>query len=199
MATARVKYPLGATTYEISIDSSGQADYPGLIIGPNDQVEFHNLAPYPVNIQFICANGPVFDDISNLAVNATSTPQAPQIPNITTGYNIINANTNLPTELCSIEVQVTPADPAPLLIPITEGNPPADQEEVAIPINGWIQFDLDQEYEIGWSKSGVFPSGKYGPGLISAFQAATGNQDDDVTYSLAYAGETITGTVKISS
>jgi hypothetical protein len=199
MATARVTYPVGATTYEITIDSSGQADYPGPIIGPNDEIEFHNLAPYDVNIHFICVNGPVFNDILDLVSGDTSTLQAPQISNITTDYQIINASTKAVTELCSVEVQVTTADPAPLLIPITAGSPPADMQEVAIPINGWIQFDFDQQYDVSWSQSGVFPSGSFGPGVVTAWQADTGNKVLDVEYTLTTPTGAITGTVHINS
>jgi hypothetical protein len=202
MATARVPRPVGATLYEITIDSSGQADYPGLIIEPGDEIEFHNLASYPVNIQFICDNGPVFSDISKLDTGDTSTPQTPQISNITTDYHITNANTGVATETCSIEVQVTPSDEAPLLVPIGSGDPPDNMATVAIPQDGYIQFDLDASYNLSWSPADAFPtpSNPIGPGLSPVYQVQTGNQNGSSDYALSSTLGTVGGgTVKISS
>jgi hypothetical protein len=194
MATARV--PLGAVQ-QIEINATGESDSPGLVMGNSDTLRFYNGTPYPVTIQFVCANGPVFDDIDNLPHNTWSTPQSPQKTQITTGYEIVSSvlGTHGPY---SVEVTLNTQNPAPLLIEV-EGAAP-DESEVAIPVNGWIQFDLDAEYEIEWQPAGVFPSGTYGPGLTPSWQAATGNQDSVANYTLApFNNLPGHGTVHISS
>jgi hypothetical protein len=197
MATARV--PIGNTLYEIDINVDGESDSPGISIGPSDTIEFHNMAPFPVSIQFVCANGPVFNNIASIAANKTSAGQSPQKSEITTNYYIVNLNTNVSQGPYSIEVGInTDTVPAPLLIPITAGSPPVNQVQVAVPQNGWIQFNLDDKYQISWSPAGIFPSGTIGPGLVAAYQAENGNANANASYTLGAAG-TITGTVKINS
>jgi hypothetical protein len=194
MATARV--PLGAVQ-QIEINATGESDSPGLVMGNSDTLRFYNGTPYPVTIQFICANGPVFNEIKNLARNTWSTPQSPLKTQITTNYEIVSSvlGTHGPY---SVEVTLNTQNPAPLLIEVESSNP--DEDEVAIPINGWIQCDLDVQYEIEWSPVGVFPSGTYGPGLTPAWQAATGNQDSVATYTITPTNNTPGhGTVKINS
>jgi hypothetical protein len=194
MATARV--PLGASQ-RIDINASGESDSPGLVIGDSDTLSFYNGTPYPVSIHFICANGPVFNDIVNLPRNTWSTPQRPQKTQITTDYDI-NSSVLGSHGPYSVEVTINPQNPAPLLIEV-EGSTPYD-DELAIPVNGWIQCNLDVQYEIAWNPVGVFPSGTYGPGLTPAWQAATGNQVLTATYTITPTNNTPGhGTVKINS
>ena len=206
MATARAF--LGQLQ-RININASGQADTLGLVIGDTDTVSFYNAAPFPVGIHFICANGPVFNDIARIAPNQTSPAQSPQKTQITTNYMIINLNDNAAQGPYSIEVTINPQTPAPLLIPIVSGAPPANETVVSIPEDGWLQFDFDAAYTITWTPTGVFPDGQLGPGMSAAYQVPTGNQVNLVTYSSSSGMEGGTpiskllkvggGTVKIRS
>jgi hypothetical protein len=202
MATARV--PITNALHEIDINVDGESDSPGISIGPNDTVEFHNLAAFSVSIQFICANGPVFNNIASIAPGKTSAAQSPQIDEITTDYNVLNLNTGDSQGPYSIEVGInTNTVPAPLLVPIASANPPDDMATVAVPQNGWIQFDLDASYNLAWLTSNVFPapSNPIGPGLSPTYQAQTGNQNGSSDYTLTSTAGTPPGggTVKIES
>jgi hypothetical protein len=201
MATQRVP---GAALWQIDINLSGQSDSPGLVIQSTDKVTFDNLAPFPVSIQFICANGPVFNDIPR--INASSpegSSQQPQQGLMTVDYVI----TNLLNDVCQgpygIQVSVgSPNNPAPLLIPITAGNPPTNQATMSVPLSGWIEFDLDQAYTITWTPAGAFntPAGPIGPGTAGPYRAQTGNQTTNAAYKLVSTNlVTGGGTVKIRS
>ena len=139
MATARV--PRAEALYGIQIDITGESESPGIPILPTDQVEFTNNAPFPVMIKFICANGPVFNDIQRISSRATSSAQTPQKREITTDYYIQNLNTQTWQGPYSIEVGTNPNSvAAPLYIPISGGNPPKsgspNMSTVAIPQRG---------------------------------------------------------------
>jgi hypothetical protein len=168
--------PLPLAAQRITINASGEPDSPGLVMSNIDTLAFYNGSPNTVSIHFICANGPVFNDITGLAPNHTSTAQSPKKNQITTDYEINSQG------LYSVEVAGNPNVGAPLLIEVAQSTP--GESEVAIPINGWIQFDLDVEYDIEWTPASVFPSGKYGPGLTPAWRAATGNADLVATYTV---------------
>jgi len=185
MATARVPIantPEVALLNVINIDTTGQSQSPGIIIGDSDTIEFRNNAPFPVSIQFVCANGPVFNNISRIASNTTTAAQTPQKVQITTDYVITNLNTNLSQGPYSIEVGInTQTVPAPLLVPITGGNPPPGVSTVAVPQSGWIQFSLDQSYNVTWNPSTAF-SGPANPVSGSpVYHAQTGNQNVNYT------------------
>jgi hypothetical protein len=200
MATARV-YP--DTVQLISIDITGEATSPGITMANSDTVSFYNGAPFPVAIQFICENGPVFNNIPNIAHSATSASQSAQKVQITTDYFVVNLNTNVKAGPYSIEVGInTQTVPAPLLIPIVGGAPVPNQKTVSVPLNGWIEFSLDQQYTIGWTPASAFPpiTSPVGPGKAGPYQAATGNQAGSSVFSLASTqGITGNGTVKIRS
>lgn len=198
---ATVKAPLGALQ-RIPIDINGQPTLPGIVIGPTDSVEFFNGAPFPVSIQFICANGPVFSDIARINSNSTSSPQTPQKSQITTDYTITNINTGVPQGPYAIEVGINPQTvPAPMLVPVSGGQPASAEKNVSVPINGWLQFNLqDGAYTITWTPSGVFPSGTFPQGMTTPAKAQTGNQILNSSYTLdGPKGVTGGGTVKIRS
>jgi hypothetical protein len=200
MATAKV--PLALQT--INIDLTGQSESPGIVITQSDQIQFFNSAPFPVKIQFICANGPVFSDIASVAPHTWSNPQIPKKNEITTDYKIVNLNTGASQGPYSIEVGINVQTvPAPLLIPITAGNPPANQVTVAVPQNGWIQFHPDGNYSITWTPTGVFPSVTITPTSCGPYKAQNGNQNSNASYSLNSSNlsklVTGSGTVKIHS
>jgi len=187
MATARV--PVGNIIHDVEIDINGESEDPGISMGPDDGLEFTNNAPFPVKIQFICANGPVFNDIARIDSNTTSTAQSPQKDYIATDYLIINLNTNLAQGPYSVAVLLeTGEDPAPLWVPITAGNPPSsnpDMTTVAIPEEGWIQFHLDASYDLTWSPSSAFPTPNNPISGNPIFQANPGNNDISVSYTLS--------------
>jgi hypothetical protein len=198
---ATVRAPLGALQ-RITIGVNEEPNLPGLSIGPSDSVEFYNASPNAISVQFKCANGPVFNDIASLNPYATSSPQTPQKTEITTDYVVTNLTTHASTGPFSIEIGINVQTvPAPLLVVVTANAPQPNNGTVAVPINGWIQFDLsDGAYVINWTPTGVFPSGTYGPGLITAWQASTGNQAQAATFSLSGPrGVVGGGTVKVGS
>lgn len=192
----------------IVITSNGEAQQPDINMGNSDSLTFYNGAPFAVSIQFLCANGPVFDDITRIDSGKSSTAQYPQIPQITTDYQITNLNTQMPQGPYGIQVSNS-NHPAPaLLIPITNGFAPTDPDlqTVSIPQEGWIQFDLDVAYTITWNPQGVFPTPTpptpIGPGLSPPYQAPTGNQVNTTVYTLnsvSIEGITGHGTVKINA
>lgn len=198
---ATVRAPLGAL-HRISIDLNGESLSPGIEIANTDSIEFYNEASFSVEIQFLCANGPVFSDIGSIAHTATSSPQTPQKTEITTDYQIKNLSTGAIHGPYSIEVGInTQIVPAPLQVDVTAAQASPNNGNLAIPIGGWIQFDLeDDSYTIDWNPAGVFPSGTYGPGMVTPWQAQTGNQDEDASFTLSSSrGVTGGGTVKIRS
>ena len=203
MATARV--PLdnepesNLLLHVISIGSTGQPNYPGMIIGTADTIQFKNLAPFAVKIQCICANGPVFNDIPSISPTATSATQGAQKSDITTDYPVINLSNNTSQGPYSIEVASNPqVVPAPLLIPIAAGAPPQNQSTVAVPQGGWLQFSLDDSYDISFVPSTAF-SGPANP--VSGTPVYRGQATNaDVSYTLATArGVVGGGSVKIRS
>lgn len=202
MATARVPLdnePEANLLHVITIGSTGQPNYPGLVIGNTDTVEFQNLAPYAVKIQFVCANGPVFNDLPSTAPNTTSQAQSPQKIDITTDYLIVNLSNNTSQGPFSIEVNSNPQSvPAPLLIPIVAGDPPQNLSSVAIPQSGWMQFSLDDSYDISFVPSTAF-TGPANP--VSGTPTYHGQATNaDVTYSLTtFRGVVGGGSVKIRS
>jgi len=204
MATARVPEP--EALYDVQIDITGASESPGISILASDQVEFTNNAPFPVMIKFICANGPVFNDIQTINTRATSSAQTPQKTEITTDYYIQNLNTKAWQGPYSVQVGINPTVvPAPLYLPILDGAPPKtgnpNMGTVAVPQRGWVEFNLDQSYDLSWSPSNAFPvvPSSIGPGNYT-YQAQTGNQNQDATYTLASTkGVTGSGTVKIRS
>lgn len=198
---ATVRAPLGAL-HRISIDLNGESLSPGIVIANTDSIEFYNEAMFAVEIQFLCVNGPVFNDIGSIAHGVTSSPQTAQETEITTDYVVKNLSTGALHGPYSIEVGInTQIVPAPLQINVTSAQASPNGGTVAIPMSGWVQFDLsDGAYTINWTPAGVFPAGKYGPGLVTPWQAQTGNQDEDVSFSLSGpTGVTGGGTVKIHS
>ncbi|MFZ0733849.1 MAG: hypothetical protein WAM79_16110 [Candidatus Sulfotelmatobacter sp.] len=204
MATARV--PIPEALYDVHIDLNGESESLGISVLSSDQVEFTNNAPFPVLIKFICANGPVFTDIQSINAGGTSSAQTPQKTEITTDYYIQNLNTKAWQGPYSIQVGINPTVvAAPLYIPIVDGAPPKtgnpNMSTVAVPQRGWVQFNLDQSYNLSWSPSNAFPvvAAPIGPGNYT-YQAQTGNQNQDATYTLASVrGVTGSGTVKIRS
>jgi hypothetical protein len=198
---ATVRAPLGALQ-RIPIDINGQPTLPGLTISPSDQLEFFNGSPFPVSIQFVCANGPVFNNIARISSGATSSPQTPQKSQITTDYMITDLNTGVSQGPYSVEVGInTLIVPAPMLIPVSAGVPAPSEATVSIPLNGWVQFNLaDGAYTIDWTPAGVFPSGPFPQGMTTPAKAQTGNQILDASYTLdGPRGVTGGGTVKIRS
>jgi hypothetical protein len=191
--------------YRINITLQGQAQQPDINIGNSDSITFYNGAPFPVSIQFLCANGPVFNDIARIDPGKTSSPQYPQIPQITTDYQITNLNTQMSQGPYGIQVSNS-NNPAPaLLIPITNGFPPTNPnlQTISIPQQGWIQFDLDVQYTISWTPSDPFSTpSTIGPGSTQPYQAAPGNPVNQATYTLnstKIEGITGHGTVKINA
>jgi hypothetical protein len=183
------RVPVGNIIQEIELDVNGEPEEPGISMQPTDSLEFTNNAPFPVEIQFICANGPVFNDILRIDTNTTSTAQQPQKNYITTDYQVINLSTNLPVGgPYSVAVLLdTGNTPAPLWVPITDGNPPSsnpDLSQVAIPEEGWIQFNLDASYDLTWSPSTAFPTPKNPISGNPVFQANPGNNGVSVSYTL---------------
>jgi len=205
MATARVPIhwsPAAAVLHTIVINTTGGSDSPGIIIGDTDTIRFQNDSPFSVAINFICENGPVFTDISDLPRTSTSSTQSPQKTQITTDYEIVNLSNNSVQGPYSIEVTINEQTAAPLLIPITQCLPPAEMATMAIPQRGWVQFNLDQAYDLAWSPSSAFPapSNPLSKGLSPAYQAATGNQNATATYTFGTTtGKTGGGSVKIRS
>ena len=198
---ATVRSPLGALQ-RIPIDINGQPTLPGPTIGPSDQLEFFNGSPFAVSIQFVCANGPVFNNIARIAPGGTSSPQTPQKSQITTDYMITDLNNGVSQGPYSVEVGInTQTVPAPLLVPVNAGGPAPSEATVSIPVNGWVQFNLaDGSYAVNWSPAGVFPSGTFPQGMTTPVQAKTGNQSQDASYTLdGPKGVTGGGTVKIRS
>lgn len=192
----------------IAIDSSGQANPTDITLtgGLSDTLEFTNLYRAAVGITFICADGPVFADIATIQPGKTSTQQSPQKSQITTNFNIVPVG-GVAQGPYGIQVGIgTPANPAPMLIPITTGNPPSDLATISIPQGGWIQFDLDDEYTIAWTPSNVFgtpdPPNTIGPDLTQAYQAQVNNAVNSVSYTLTSAsvdGVVGHGTVHINA
>jgi hypothetical protein len=202
MATAR--YPEAALV-TIDINVSGESDSPGLAIEDSDSITFTNLAPFPVSIGFICADGTVFNDISRINANSPQgSSQPPQQGAITVNYWITNLNSKAKNGPYAIQVNQGAANnPAPMLVPISDANPPADEETISVPFSGWLEFDLDAEYTIQWTEgAGVFntPS-TIGPGTAGPYQAQNGNKVQTAVYELtdSIKDETGTGTVKIRS
>jgi len=201
MATARVRQDV---LYTIDINTLGQSDSPGLVIQQTDTITFNNLAPFAVKIQFIAANGPVFNDIANIpAGSAQGSSQGPQKGAITVNYTITNLQNQSTHGPYGIQVTVgAPNNPAPLLIPISASNAPANQKTTSIPLSGWVEFNLDQGYNLSWNPSTAFPApaNPVGPGTAGPYQAKTGNQAKDATWTLASTlGVTGNGTVHIRS
>jgi hypothetical protein len=202
---ATLPKPRADAAVRIVITLQGQAQQPDINIGNSDSITFFNGAPFPVSIQFLCANGPVFNDITRIDPGKSSSPQYPQIPQITTDYQITNLNTQMSQGPYGIQVSNS-NNPAPALqIPITNGLAPTSPnlQTVSIPQQGWIQFDLDVKYTINWTPSDPFSTpSTIGPGLTQAYQAAPGNQVNAATYNLTstrIAGIIGHGTVKINS
>lgn len=189
MATARV--PVADTLYDIQVDITGASESPGMSVLPADQVRFTNNAPFPIMIKFICANGPVFSDVQSISSRGTSPAQTPQKTEITTDYYIQNLNTQVWQGPYSIEVGINVnIVPAPLYIPISNGNPPMagtpNMSTVAVPQRGWLEFNLDQSYKLSWNPSSAFPvaASPIGPGNYT-YQAQSRNQNQNATYTLA--------------
>jgi hypothetical protein len=186
MATLPKEYQDAAAAQRINITLQGQAQQPTIIIGNTDSVSFYNGAPFPVSIQFICANGPVFNDIARIDPNSSSTPQYPQETLITTDYQITNLNTQMSQGPYAIQVGGGPNIPAPLLVPLVNGDPPTNpnMSTVSVPLGGWIEFSLDQQYTITWTPAGAFntPNTPIGPGMAGPYRAQTGNQVLAATY-----------------
>lgn len=202
MATARVpldKEREANLLQVISIGSTGQPNYPGLVVGNTDTVAFQNLAPFAVKIQFVCANGPVFNDIPSISPTKSSQAQSPQKIDITTDYLIVNLSNNTVQGPFSIEVDSNPQTvPAPLLIPIAAGSPPQNLSSVAVPQSGWIQFSLDNSYDISFVPSTAFtgPANPVSGNPIYHGQATNA----DVSYTLStFRGVVGGGSVKIRS
>lgn len=186
----------------IVIDATGNPNLPGPTILPSDTIAFQNSADPPsVSINFVCENGPVFQNISKLGVSQTSQAQSPLLNNITTDYNVVNDGTGATTGPFCIAVGTNPqVVPDPLLVSIVNGDP--QEATVSIPLNGWLQFDIQgtDPYTFNWTPTGVFPNGSFGPGLVGPWQSKTGNQNSVAKYNLQkFDGTGGSGTVKIRS
>jgi hypothetical protein len=192
------KPKMDANLQQIDINLQGQADQPDIVIqGVGDSISFYNGAPFPVVIEFICANGPVFNNISRIEHDSPQSgpAQYPQKTQITTDYQIRNLNTNAVHGPYGIQVGTSPSPAPALLIPIVSGNPSyPNMQTVSVPQAGSIQFSLDVKYTITWKPvSNVFntpaPPNTIGPGLTSPYQAQLGNQVNSATYTLVSAND----------
>jgi hypothetical protein len=199
---------LGLTT--IDIDINGGAEQPDVILtgGLNDTLTFNNYAPFPVDIKFFAANGPVFNNVEIAADEPQNGSQSPQQTQITVNYNIYNHDTGLKTGgPYGVQVGVgTATNPAPLLIPVISGSPAPEQATISVPSSGWIRFNIKDNvaYQISWDPPAppdAFNTPKtIGPGLTSAFQAKQGIPVNSAGYTLAAMAKTPGhGTVKIGS
>ena len=175
-------------TAQLYITVQGQAQQPDIVIGNGDSITFYNGAPFKVSIQFLCANGPVFNDITQIDPGRWSPPQQAQKSFITTDYQITDLSTGRSQGPYGIQVGGSATVAAPLLIPITSGYPPSNPnlQIVSVPLNGWIEFNLDTSYTITWNPvSNVFNTpNTIGPGLAGPYQAQLGNQVQSATYGL---------------
>lgn len=201
MATARVH--AANAMHVLDINTSFVPNIQGLEMGPNDSVEFTNLSGAPIQIVFITPNGfnPVFNNTGRINNGATSSPAlSPLITQVTANYWVLNLNTNLVYGPYSIEVTTNLQIATPLVVPIWGGYPPSspDMSTVAVPQEGWIQFNLDQSYDVTWSPSSAFTGPANPVSGSPIYHANTGNQNQTATYTLSsVAGVVGGGSVKI--
>lgn len=187
----------------ISINSQGSPNLPGPTITQGDTIVFSNAGDVPsVSIQFLCANGPVFNNIQGIANGGKSGAQYPQVDEITTDYYIVNDGTLQKSGPYSIMVGInTPTVPAPLSIPVVGGDPSANMATVSIPVGGWVQFHYDTQYSLTWNPSNAFtgPTNPSDP-LNPIYHATAGNQVQEARFSLMQRDQLLGGgSVKIRS
>jgi hypothetical protein len=192
-------------TWLFNITVQGGASLPDEKIANGDWIEFQNNAPFPVSITFTTSSGTVFSNIPNIPSGGRSTPQQAQLSNVTVDYVITDLNNNQSQGPYGIQVGPgTVANPAPLLIPITNANPPANEVTISVPLGGWIKFNCDQTYTITWTPVSPKPfntPASLPQGLSGAYQAS-GNVAMVATYSLNSGGiEGVQGggTVRVGS
>jgi hypothetical protein len=186
----------------ISINSQGTPNLPGPTITQNDTIVFSNTGDVPsASIQFLCANGPVFNNIQGIANGGKSGAQYPQVNEITTDYYIVNDGTLQKTGPFSIMVGInTPTVPAPLSIPISGGAPTANMVMVSIPVGGWVQFHYDVPYTLTWNPSNAFTGPTNGDASNPIYHATAGNQVQEARFSLMQKDQLLGGgSVKIRS
>jgi hypothetical protein len=192
-------------TVQLYITSQGQAQQPGINIGNGDSITFYNAAPFKVSIQFICANGPVFNDISEIDPGHWSPAQPAQKSFITTDYQITDLSTGNSQGLYAIQVGGSATVAAPLQIPISQGNPPAEMQTISVPFNGWIDFSLDaSQYTCTWNPANAFTTPASPTPIVSGqpYRAQVSNAVHSATYtltSLNARGVTGGGTVHINA
>jgi len=179
-------------TWLFNITLQGGASLPDEKIANGDWIEFQNNAPFPVAITFTTSSGTVFNNIPNIPSGGRSTPQQAQLSNVTVDYSITDLNNNQVQGPYGIQVGPgTATNPAPLLIPITNGNPPANEAIISVPLGGWIKFNCDQIYTIAWTPASPQPFNtppSLPQGLSGAYQAQSGNVALVATYSLNSGG-----------
>ncbi len=178
-------------------DNSGtpQPEFPDLVIGNTDTLEFTNNANYPVSIVFTTTSGAVFANISSLGGGgATSAPQTARIPNVTVNYTITNLNTGAASPPCGIQVGV-----GPLRINILASN--ANPPTVSIPQTGEIQFFPDAQYQITIIPPNAFSKALSSIQPPSSIVLKATNLAAQATYTLTGGPEGTSGkgTVKIGS
>lgn len=208
MATA---HKIQAQLQTVDIDINGLAEQPDITLtgGLSDSLTFDNHAHFPVDIKFVSASGTVFNDVQVAADSPQNGSQYPQQTQITVNYNIYDHTTGLKTGgPYGVQVGVgTPANPAPLLIPISGGSPAPDQATISVPSQGWIKFNIldNVAYVISWdppAPADAFdtPPTPIGPGLTASYQAKLGIPVNSASYTLAARGLTPGhGTVHINS
>lgn len=194
-------------TWLFNITTQGGASLPNEKIANGDWIEFQNNAPFPVAITFTTSSGTVFNNIPNIpGSGGRSIAQQALLSNVTVNYTITNLNSNQVQGPYGIQVGPgNVANPAPLLIPITNGNPPANEATISIPLGGWIKFNCDQTYTIAWTPLSPKPfntPASLPQGMSAAYQAQGGNVGVVATYSLNSGGvEGVQGggTVRVGS
>jgi len=168
---------------------------PDIEMAITDTLEFTNNAPYPVSIVFTTTSGTVFNNISSLAGNGTSSPaQSPQLDNLTVNYTITNLNTNKQSTPCGIQVGV-----GPLRINILDSN--TNPDPVSIPEGGQIQFFPDEEYEISIVPPNAFNKALTSIDPPSSVVLTATNLAPKATYTIkgGIRGTDGKGTIKIGS
>jgi len=177
-------------------DNSGtpQPEYPNIVVGNTDTIEFTNNATYPVSIVFTTTSGTVLANISNLANGATSAQQTARIPNVTVNYTITNLSTGAPSTPCGIQVGV-----GPIRINILASNP--NPPTVSIPQSGEIQFFPDVQYQITITPPNAFSKALSSIQPPSSIVLKATSLAPQATYTLVGGPEGTSGkgTVKIGS
>jgi hypothetical protein len=183
--------------WDLIISATAQAptsQSPDVQIGNTDTIGFTNDAQFPVSIHFTTSGGVVFNNIPNLASNATSPAQSPQQSNITVNYTIKNLNNNQVSTPYGIEVGT-----GPLRINISSAQP--TPKVISIPTGGQIQFNSDARYNIVWNPPNCFnPNANQVAQGLNPAQTEIGSSLNSATYELtSVTGSQGGGTVRIGS